>query len=149
MNEVRYPIHMGNWLIEPTLEFNVLGYTQKGKEDVKDFSLNIKSQNTYSIESGVGLYLTNEQELGKDEYLKMSFGAAAYHEFAHPYQLDIRMNGMQGAFTLKDENASQNHAITRFGIDYINKNYSLYGNFTSYLDKETNSLFKSGFKVNF
>lgn len=149
MNEVRYPIHMGNWLIEPTVEFNVLGYTQKGKEDVKDFSLNIKSQNTYSIESGVGLYLTNEQELGKDEYLKMSFGAAAYHEFAHPYQLDIRMNGMQGAFTLKDENASQNHAITRFGIDYINKNYSLYGNFTSYLDKETNSLFKSGFKVNF
>ncbi len=149
MNEARYPLHVGTWLIEPAVEFNLLGYTQKGREDVKDFSLSMKSQDTYSVESGVGLYLTNEQELGKDEHLKVSIGAAAYHEFADPYKLDIGMTGMQGTFTLDNQDYSTNHAITRFGIDYVNQNYSLYGAFTSYWDKETNSLFKSGLKMNF
>jgi len=135
MNEVRYPI--------------VFGYQQKGHEEAKEFALNIQNQNTYSVESGIGLYATREEELDKDTSLKLTAGMAAYHEFADPYQVKVGMRGMSGAFTLRDEKRSENRGVIRAGFDYVYRDLSLYGSFISYIDHETRTSAKTGMKVKF
>ena len=146
MNEARYLMTFGDWTLEPAAEFNVLGYTQRGHEDRNDYSLRIKSQNTYSVEGGIGLYLTKAKELSKDTRIKLTAGVAAYHEFADPYTLDVGMTGMDGSFTLRDENRSDNRGVIRAGFDYDWEDYTLYGSFMSYIDREIRTSVKSGFK---
>ena len=149
MNEARYPITMGKWTFEPAAEFNILGYQQKGREDAKEFALNIQNQNTYSVEGGIGLYATREEELDKDTTLKMTAGVVAYHEFADPYKLRVGMNGMDGTFTLRDENRSDNRGVVRAGFDYTYRDLSLYGALMSYIDKAAHTSAKTGMKVKF
>jgi len=149
MNEARYPMTVGKWTFEPAAEFNILGYQQKGREDAKEFALKIQNQNTYSVEGGIGLYATREEELDKDTTLKMTAGVALYHEFADPYKLRVGMNGMEGAFTLRDENRSDNRGVIRAGFDYVYRDLSLYGSLISYIDKEARTSAKTGMKVKF
>ena len=148
-NEARYPLSVGEWTVEPAAEFNVLGYTQRGSEDEREFSLNVKSQSTYSVEAGIGLYLTKEEQLSKDSNLKLNVGVAAYHEFADPYKVDVEMNGMRGHFTLRDEDRSDNRGVIRSGFDYKTGPYTFYGSMTSYIDHELRANAKTGFKWNF
>lgn len=149
MNEARYPMMYGDWSVEPSAEFNVIGYQQKGSEDAKEYSLNIKSQNTYSVEGGFGLYLNKVKELAKDKTLKLNLGASVYHEFADPYQLEVGLTGMDGSFMLRDEERSDNRAVVRAGFDYAEEDYSIYGSFISYIDREVRTALKSGFKWKF
>ena len=148
-NEARYPIRVGEWMVEPAAEFNVLGYTQRGSEEKKEYSLSIKSQSTYSVEAGVGLYLTKEEQLSNDSSLKLNAGVAAYHEFADPYKVDVGMNGMAGHFTLRDENRSDNRGVIRSGFDYKAGPYTFYGSVVNYIDREWRARAKTGFKWNF
>lgn len=148
-NEVRYPTTFGSWTLEPSVEFNVLGYNQRGNEGHKQYSLDIKSQNTYSVESGIGLHISNTMNLSKNKTLKLSAGIVAYHEFADPYRLDVGLTGMDGFFTLRDENRSQNRAVARAGFDYQHDDLSAYASFISYMDKEIHSSIKSGLKKSF
>lgn len=149
MNEARYPIALGNWKFEPAVEFNALGYEQKGWEEKKEFSLNIPTQRTYSVESGIGLYVTHQRELNKDSKFKFTAGMAAYHEFADPYKVDVGMNGLSGHFTLRDENRSDNRAVARTGFEFNRKDYSLTGSFISYIDREVRTKANLGFKWKF
>ena len=149
MNEARYPITLGKWKFEPSAEFNILGYQQKGHEEAKEFALNIRNQNTYSVEGGIGLYATRTKELDKDTMFKMTAGISAYHEFADPYKLRVGMEGMNGNFTLRDENRSDNRGVMRAGFDYVKDNYSLYGSFLSYIDKQYRTIAKTGFMWKF
>ncbi|MBR6412700.1 MAG: hypothetical protein IKS41_06040 [Alphaproteobacteria bacterium] len=149
MNEARYPLTFGEWTLEPAAEFNILGYTQRGHEEDKDYALNIKSQNTYSVEGGIGLYLTKDKELTKTSKIKLTAGVAAYHEFADPYKLRVGMEGMDGTFMLRDEKRSDNRGVIRAGFDYDWSDYSLYGSIMSYIDKEVRTSLKSGFKWKF
>ncbi len=149
MNEARYPITVGKWKLEPSAEFNILGYQQKGYEDAKEFALNIQNQNTLSVEGGIGLYATREEELDKDTTLKLTAGMAAYHEFADPYRVKVGMRGMDGAFTLRDEKRSDNRGVIRAGFDYAYRDLSLYGSLVSYIDREARTSAKTGMKVKF
>ena len=149
MNEARYPMTLGKWKFEPSFEFNALGYEQKGWEDKKEYSLVIPKQRTYSVESGIGLYMTHETELSKDSKFKLTAGVSAYHEFADPYKMDVGMNGMTGHFTLRDEKRSDNRAVGRAGFNFDEKDYSVYGSFLSYVDKEVRSKANVGFKWKF
>ncbi len=149
MNEARYPFMLGSWKFEPSVEFNALGYEQKGSEEKKEFSLIIPKQTTYSLESGIGLYMTHETELEKNSMFKIIAGISAYHEFADPYKVDVGMNGLTGHFTLRDENRSNNRAVARTGFEFDRKDYSFSGSFISYVDKEVHSRANLGFKWKF
>ena len=119
MNEARYPIKLGQWQFEPTAEFNILGYRQKGHEEGKEFALRIQNQNTYSVEGGVGLYASREDDFGENGILKLTTGVVVYHEFADPYRVRVGMDGMSGDFTLRDENRSQNRGHQSGGVRQI------------------------------
>lgn len=149
MNEARYPIKAGDWRFEPAVEFNMLGYEQKGREDAKEFSLVIPKQRTYSVESGVGLYATHEAKLSKNTSVKFTTGLSAYHEFADPYKMDVGMNGMDGRFTLRDERRTDNRAVARAGFNYDTGAYGVDASIMSYIDRETRTKANLGFRWKF
>ena len=118
MNEARYPINTQSVKIIPSAEFNMIGYNLKAREDQKQYSLHIDSQNHYSVESGLGLNLEKEFMPYKDTKLKLSGGMAIYKEFADPYDLKVGMNEMSGNYKLKDETHGDKRTVLRFGAGY-------------------------------
>ena len=149
MNEARYPMIVGEWKLEPTAEFNMLGYEQKGHEKAKEYSLVIPKQRTYSVESGLGIYATREKELEKNKTIKMTAGLVAYHEFADPYKIDVGMHEMAGTFTLHDEKHSDNRVVARAGLNYDTDVYGIAASVISYIDRETKTNMNLGFKWKF
>ena len=149
MNEARYPLQLGGWTVSPAVELNFMDYRISGHETAKEYALNIKSQDNYSIEAGVGLYVNKGTELSKSSSLSFNSGVALYHEFADPYKMKLGMQGMDGTFTLRDENRSDNRAVVRTGFEFNYDNISVAGNVMSYIDREyqTNATldFKFGF----
>jgi outer membrane autotransporter protein len=96
----------------------MIGYNLKAREDQKQYSLHIDSQNHYSVESGLGLNLEKEFMPYKDTKLKLSGGMAVYKEFADPYDLKVGMNEMSGNYKLKDETHGDKRTVLRFGAGY-------------------------------
>ena len=118
MNEARYPIKFGGLRFTPTAEFNMIGYNIKGHEDEQQYALRIKSQNHYSVETGLGLMAEKEFKPFKNHKFSVNGGVTVYHEFANPYELDVAMSGMSGTYRLHDEKRSDNRAVVRLGFDY-------------------------------
>lgn len=136
-NEVRYPLTFGEWTVAPTAEVNLLGYHLKGHENNQPYSLKIKSQNNYSLESGLGLTANRKIALGRSTALQLSSGAGVYHEFANPYDIEVGMNGMNGYFTQHDNKRSRDRAVIRSGFDFTyGKNLSFFGRISAYIDRE-------------
>ena len=151
MNEVRYPVSMGKWSVAPAAEFNMLGYNIKGREDARrNYSLNIRSQNNYSVESGLGLYANRDFKHGTKGLLKFNIGMAIYHEFADPYSLDLQMRGMDGSYKVRDDRRKDNRAVIRTGFDYKWSDDIMFtGSFASYLDGTTHNNANLDFKHKF
>ena len=147
-NEARYTIDVGEWKLYPTAEFNVMGYQQKGHEYAKAFSLTIPNQNTLSVESGIGFYASREKQLAKG-VLNLSAGVMAYHEFADPYTVRLKMHEMQGSFQVRDEERGDNRSVFRAGFDYQTEEMDVYGNLISEFSKELNTSAKTGVRIKF
>ncbi len=101
------------------------------------------------MEGGIGLYATREDDFGDNGTLKLTTGVVAYHEFADPYKLRVGMEGMNGDFTLRDEDRSSNRAVVRAGFNYDKEDLSLYGNLMSYIDREWRTNAKTGINWKF
>ena len=150
MNEARYPLKFGKWNIAPAVEFNALGYHIKGSENDKEYALNIKSQNNYSLESGLGLYANRELKPSKNSILKLNAGMAVYHEFANPYELELGMRGMAGSFRISDNRRKDNRVVLRAGFDYgFSEKVSLIGAVATYIDGTTHNNANLDFRYNF
>ena len=137
MNEARYPFKLNGVKIVPNAEFNMIGFNVKGREDTKQYSLNIDSQNHYSVESGVGFNLEKEFMPNKDSVLKISGGMSFYKEFADPYDLKVGMNEMNGNYKLKDEKHGDKRTVLRFGAGYnIKENLDISAILRTNIDRE-------------
>ena len=149
MNETRYPFEFGGWKIAPSAEFNLINYHISGDETDKEYSLKIKSQNNYSVEAGIGLYASKENELTKDTSIKFNAGVSIYHEFADPYKMKLGMEGMSGSFTLRDETHSDNRAVVQSKFEFKHNNMSLIGNIASYIDRKYETDARLDFRFEF
>ncbi len=148
-NEIRYPFEVLGFNLAPTAEFNAFGYHIKGKEDEKQYSLNIPSQNNYSIESGFGFNVTKSKEIALNQKLSFNAGVMVYHEFANPYDLDLTMNGMNGSFKITDDRRKDNRIVLRSGADYkFNEKISIGALFNVYMDGRTNTKANLDFRYN-
>ena len=137
MNEARYPLKLNGVKIIPSAEFNMIGYNMKAKEDKKQYSLNIKSQNHYSVESGLGLNIEKEFATSKDSKLMLNGGVSFYKEFADPYDLKVSMNEMNGTYKIKDEKHGDNRTVLRFGAGYkLKENLDLSAMIRTNIDRE-------------
>ena len=64
-------------------------------EAEEDDGWTLKSNNTLSMEAGIGLKLRKKMELAKNRSLMLAVGAKYYHEFLDPYRdLDTGKSGV-------------------------------------------------------
>ena len=147
-NEIRYPIQLADWQFAPALEFNMLGYQQRGHESDKEFSLRIPNQHTLSVEGGVGFYASHAKQM-KNGTLNLNAGVTFYHEFADPYTMRLKMNEMQGTFRVTDEKHGMNRAVLKAGFDYQAEKMDVYGDVISELSQGINALTKTGIRIKF
>ena len=148
MNEARYPMDLGFVKFEPSIEFNMVGYNQKGNEEEQAYALTIPSNTNLSVETGIGFYLKKDIDMKSDGQLKLNGGMMLYREFADPYNLKLGMYGMDGTFDLYDETKDY-RGVFSFGLDYKWKDLSFYGNFQHFMETDPYSVFKLGLGVKF
>lgn len=144
MNEARYPIDLGKWGVSPTVELNAIIYNQRGHEDKKAFALRIPSDNSVSLEAGLGFYL--QRKLGD---LNVSMGLMLYREFADPYTMKAGMQEMNGTFDLYDEKYSPYRGTASFLFGYDLGSFNLYGSLKHFIENDTHTHLKAGVKYAF
>ena len=150
MNEARYPMILEGMKVIPSAEFNLVGYNIKGREDKKQYSLNIDSQNHYSVESGLGLNLEKVFTPYKNSKLKLNGGIAVYKEFADPYDLKVGMSDMSGSYNLKDEKHGDKRTLVRFGAEYkVKENLDISAMIRTNIDHEYRTDTGISLKYNF
>ena len=148
MNDLRYPLTFGNWTFAPDLAFNTIVYTQRGHEEEREFSLVIPDDRTVSVETGFGLYTKYEKSFENGSQLKLNTGLMAYREFGDSYDIKLGIRGMDGTFSLYNNDYKYRGAAS-FGFDYSAGNLHLYGNAQYFMDNDNYMNFKGGLSYRF
>ncbi len=149
-NEVRYPIEIAGLMIEPAVEFNILGWHTKGHtENESSIRAVFKSDNLTSVEAGVGLYVSKDMSVGRLSKLKFKVGGAYYHEMAEPYKQEMGIEGMSGSYELEDWTLGRNRGLVSGEIGYDYKNIGLYAKFTQFIENDTRFNMNAGVRLAF
>ncbi len=153
-NAARYRLDLGNIILEPSAEFNILGYYQnKIREDKgKTGAIKTDAENNLSVELGIGLNLRKDIIINQNNNLKFNASAMYYHEFAHPYHsLTASMHEMDSTYRITDyENIyDRDRALLSIGMDYSYKQLTLYGKFKAFIEDENPFEVNAGVKYNF
>ncbi len=136
-NEVRYKMDLGNGIsFEPTAELSLLGiYQDSINEGNKLGALHIDSNNSLSLEGGLGAYLGKKFNLSDNGSLGIQIGGVYYVEFLDPDDgMNAAMSGMDGKYKLKNKIQSD-RALLSLRLNYEYKDVTLYGS----IEKETNN----------
>ena len=148
MNDLRYPLTFGNWTFAPDLAFNTIVYEQSGHEEAKEFALIIPDDRTVSVETGLGLYTKYEKTLQDGSRFKLNSGLMVYREFGDTYDIKLGIRGMDGTFSLYNNNYEYRGAAS-FGFDYIAGRLHMYGNAQYFMDNANYMNFKGGVSYRF
>ena len=147
--QIKYPFGVGGFEFAPVIDTNVAVYQTKLKENAQVYSLYAPRSEAYSVETGVGAYISTQREISKTQKWQFMTGALLYHEFADPNKLTLSMNGMEGHFKLTDDNRSKNYVVLRSKASFDFGNVSVYGGFLSYVDKQCRARADIGLKYAF
>ena len=148
MNDLRYPLTFGNWTIAPDLAFNTIVYEQSGHEDEQEFSLVIPDDRTVSVETGLGFYTKYEKAFNDGSKFKLNSGLMLYREFGDTYDIKLGMRGMDGTFSLYNNDYEYRGAAS-LGFDYTTGHLHLYGNAQYFMDNANYMNFKGGVSYRF
>lgn len=148
MNDLRYPLTFGNWTLAPDLAFNAIVYEQNGHEDGQEFSLIIPNDRTVSVETGLGLYSKYEKTFQNSGRLQFTSGIMGYREFGDTYDIKLGIRGMDGTFSLYNNDYKYRGALN-VGIDYAIGNLHMYGNSQYFMDNANYMNFKGGISYRF
>ncbi len=148
MNDLRYPLTLGNWTFAPDIAFNTIVYEQSGDEDEQEFALIIPNDKTVSVETGLGLYTKYDKILSNGGNLKFTSGLMVYREFGDTYNIKLGIHGMDGTFDLYNNDYKYRGAVN-LGLDYSAGRLHLYGNTQYFMDKDNYANFKCGFSYRF
>ena len=148
MNDLRYPIQFGNLILAPDLALNTIVYEQRGYEDGREFSLIIPDDRTISIEMGLGFYTKYEKKISDGGHLKLSSGVMLYREFGDAYNIKLGIRGMDGMFSLYNNDYKYRGAAS-FGFDYAYNRLHVYGDAQYFMDNDKYINFKGGIRFIF
>ena len=153
-NAVRYEMDLGFVKVEPTAEFNVLGYYQNRIREDKNKANAIKADavNNLSVEGGLGFNLSKEWKLNERDKLSVHAGAMYYHEFAEPYHsLDASIYGMTGSYRITDYEGiyDDDRGVLSAGFDYDIGDFTIYGQYNQYIEDENPMSINAGLKYRF
>ncbi len=153
-NAVRYEMDLSFVKVEPTAEFNVLGYYQNRIREDKNKANAIKADavNNLSVEGGLGFNLSKEWKLNERDKLSVHAGAMYYHEFAEPYHsLDASIYGMTGSYRITDYEGiyDDDRGVLSAGFDYDIGDFTIYGQYNQYIEDENPMSINAGLKYRF
>ena len=148
MNDLRYPLTFGNWTIAPDLAFNAIIYDQSGHEQEQEFSLIIPDDRTVSVETGLGFYTKYEKTLQDGSRFKLNSGFMVYREFGDTYDIKLGMRGMDGTFSLYNNDYEYRGAAS-IGFDYSTGRLHVYGDAQYFMDNANYANFKGGVSYRF
>lgn len=158
-NELRYDYDLGFMKVEPQLELNAYGYYQRQiKEDeAKADSLQIKSTNNMSVESGVGLYVSKEKVYGSAEgegetgRIKARLGGSYYRELSQPYHtMRARVRDTDGYYLIESTDIfDRNRVVVRADITFSWKALDFYLRGSQFMEDKHTTVINAGIKYNF
>ena len=158
-NELRYDYDLGFMKVEPQLELNAYGYYQRQiKEDeAKADSLQIKSTNNMSVESGVGLYVSKEKVYGSAEgegetgRVKARLGGSYYRELSQPYHtMRARVRDTDGYYLIESTDIfDRNRVVVRADIAFSWKAVEFYFRGSQFMEDKHTTVINAGIKYNF
>jgi len=148
-NELRYPVRVGAFEISPAGALNFGMYQTKLKEDAKAYSLSSKNNQTYSVETAIGAYLSTQKEFSKTNRFQFMAGALLCHEYANPYELTLSMNSMDGQFKITDDKRRSDYVVLRSKLSYDFGSASVSAGLLTYIDSEYRTRADLSFKYAF
>ena len=158
-NELRYDYDLGFMMVEPQIELNAYGYYQRQiKEDeAKADSLQIKSTNNMSVESGVGLYVSKEKVYGSAEgegetgRVKARLGGSYYRELSQPYHtMRARVRDTDGYYLIESTDIfDRNRVVVRADIAFSWKAVEFYFRGSQFMEDKHTTVINAGIKYNF
>ncbi len=129
-NEVRYSINLKNNLkFSPLLELNLLNqYQDEINEGNSTNALKIKSDNSTSLELGLGAYLTKDFTFNNEHNLSIQIGGVYYVEFLDPEtSLRAKMNNMDKILNISHKQ-DNNRSVMSLRATYNYKDITIFGN---------------------
>ncbi len=148
-NHAEYSIDMKVAELVAEAELNLQGSSMsKAKEDNE--GLNLHSNNTLSLESGVGVKLRKRIELAKQRSLMLAVGVKYYHEFLDPYKdLTIGTNGSTATYHLNGYDENKDRIRTSAEAVYKDGDFSVAAEVAHNAEKENNVEGGVGVRYNF
>lgn len=134
-NEFRHKMDLGRgFSFEPLAELNLLGIYQDGfNEGTSIGAFDVDSNNSLSLEGGLGAYLTKEFMFNDDNKLGIQIGGVYYVEFLDPDDgFDMTMRGVRGKYKLNNK-SQDGYAVFSLRANYTYKDLMLY----AVLEQET------------
>ena len=147
-NQLRKAFDVDGITIEPVAEFNVNAmYMDKIKEEDNLF---IKSQNSVSVEAGLGLYIGKKIEFANSSALKLRLGGTYYRELENPYQrISAGFTDADGHYNMHGYKNGKNRAVIALKADYGLEQFNVYLKAAEYLERSSNFSLQAGMKYNF
>ncbi|MCM1324845.1 MAG: autotransporter outer membrane beta-barrel domain-containing protein [Acetobacter sp.] len=148
-NHAEYSVDMKVAELVMDAELNLQGSSMsKAKEDNE--GLNLRSNNSLSFESGVGVKLRKRIELAKQRSLMLAVGVKYYHEFLDPYKdLTVGMSGSPVNYKVNAYDENKDRIRTSAEAVYKDGDFSLAAEIAHNIEKENNVEGGVGVRYNF
>lgn len=136
-NHAEYSVDMKVAELVAEAELNLQGSSMaKAKEDD---GLNLHSNHSLSLESGVGLKLRKRFALAKERSLMLAIGVKYYHEFLDPYKdLTVGMNGSPVSYGVNAYKEDKDRLRTTAEAVYKDGDFSVAAEIAHNAEKESN-----------
>ncbi len=137
-NSVEYSVDMKVAELVAEAELNLQGITSDDAEENNEGFV-LKSNNSLSLEAGIGLKLRKTIELAKNRSLMFAVGSKYYHEFLDPYKrLGVTMKGSPVSFDAGYYNEDKNRLKTTAEAMYKDGDLSVGAEISHISEKESN-----------
>lgn len=148
-NHAEYSVDMKVAELVMEAELNLQGSSMaKAKEDNEGLSL--RSNNSLSLESGVGVKLRKRIELAKERSLMLAVGVKYYHEFLDPYKdLSVGMSGSPVNYKINAYDENKDRIRTSAEAVYKDGDFSVAAEVAHNVEKENNVEGGVGVRYNF
>lgn len=137
-NHAEYSVDLKVAELVMDAELNLQG-SSMSKADEDNEGLNLRSNNSLSLESGFGVKLRKRIALAKQRSLMLAVGMKYYHEFLDPYKdLTVGMNGSPVNYKVNGYNEKKDRIRTSAEAVYKDGDFSVAAEIAHNIEKENN-----------
>ena len=147
-NHAEYSVDMKVAELVAEAELNLQGASMSEAEE--DGGLNLQSNDSLSLEAGVGLKLRKRIQLAKERSLMLAIGAKYYHELLDPYKdLRVGMDGSPVDFGIRAYDEDKNRLQTTAEAVYKDGDFAVAAEISHNAEKESSIEGGVGVRYNF